>query len=45
MKTAAIYARVSTQRQAEEATIASQIDQLEQFARQNSYDILPSIVL
>lgn len=41
MKTAAIYARVSTQRQAEEATIDSQIDQLEQFAQQNSYHIPP----
>ncbi|MBE2199609.1 MAG: recombinase family protein [Anaerolinea sp.] len=41
MKIAAIYARVSTQRQAEEATIASQIDQLEQFANQNSYHIPP----
>lgn len=41
MKTAAIYARVSTQRQAEEATIASQIDQLEQFAIQNDLSIRP----
>lgn len=41
MKTAAIYARVSTQRQAEEATIASQIDQLEQFAQQQGYHIPP----
>lgn len=39
MKTAAIYARVSTQRQAEEATIASQIDQLERFAAHNDFHI------
>jgi site-specific DNA recombinase len=41
MKTVAIYARVSTQRQAEEATIASQIDLLEQFASQNNYHLPP----
>lgn len=41
MKTAAIYARVSTQRQAEEATIASQIDQLERFAAENAFHIRP----
>ena len=41
MKTAAIYARVSTQRQANEATIASQIAQLEQFAAANEFHINP----
>lgn len=41
MKTAAIYARVSTQRQADEATIASQIAQLEQFAAANNFHIKP----
>ena len=41
MKTAAIYARVSTQRQADEATIGSQIAQLEQFAAANNFHIKP----
>ncbi|MCK5921619.1 MAG: recombinase family protein, partial [Methylococcales bacterium] len=41
MKTAAIYARVSTQRQADEATIATQIAQLEQFAATNHFHIKP----
>lgn len=41
MTTAALYARVSTQRQAEEATIASQIAQLEVYAQANKYIIPP----
>lgn len=41
MTTAAIYARVSTQKQAEEATIASQIAQLEQYATANGLTIKP----
>ncbi len=41
MTTAAIYARVSTQRQADEATIASQIDQLERYVQQHDYTIHP----
>ena len=41
MIAAAIYARVSTQKQAEEATIASQIAQLEQYAAANGYTIKP----
>jgi len=39
MKIAAIYARVSTQRQAEEATIESQIAQIEQYAQANGFAI------
>lgn len=39
MTVAAIYARVSTQKQAEEATIASQIAQLEQYAADHGYTI------
>jgi site-specific DNA recombinase len=41
VKTAAIYARVSTQRQAEEETIASQVAQLEAYAQQAGYLIQP----
>ena len=41
MTAAAIYARVSTQKQAEEDTIASQIAQLEQYAASNGFTIKP----
>lgn len=39
MTEVALYARVSTQRQAEEATIESQIAQLEKYAQENGFTI------
>ena len=36
-QTAALYARVSTQRQEEEATIASQVVALEEYANSQGY--------
>lgn len=42
MKTAALYARVSTRHQEQEATIESQIAQLMGYAQQQGYEISPS---
>ena len=39
MKTAAIYARVSSDKQKEEGTIASQTAALVEFARKEGYDV------
>lgn len=39
MRRAAIYARVSTRRQEQEATIESQLDQLIRYAREHDYDL------
>ena len=39
MKTAAIYARVSSERQKEEQTIASQIAALIEYAKQEGYTV------
>ncbi len=39
MQRAALYARVSTRRQEQEATIESQLDRLLSYARQHDYDI------
>jgi len=39
MKTAAIYARVSSERQKEEQTIASQIAALIEYAKQEDYTV------
>lgn len=41
MKSAAIYARVSTQNQVESETMTSQMAQLEHYARQEGYQIAP----
>src|SRR5215510_4937005 len=41
MKTAAIYARVSSDKQKEEGTIASQTAALVKFARKEGYDVPP----
>ena len=41
MKTAAIYARVSSDKQKEEGTIASQTAALVEFARKEGYDVPP----
>lgn len=41
MKTAALYARVSTLQQVQEATIDSQIAQLDQYAQQQGYNLKP----
>ena len=38
---AAIYARVSTPQQEQEATIDSQVAALETYARERSYELLP----
>jgi site-specific DNA recombinase len=40
---AALYARVSTQQQEEEATIASQIAAIETFAQQRTYSLMPQL--
>lgn len=42
MKRAAIYARVSTRRQEQEATIESQVAQLVGYAQQQGYELSPS---
>jgi site-specific DNA recombinase len=39
MKTAAIYARVSSDKQKEEKTIGSQTTALTEFARKEGYDV------
>lgn len=41
MKTAALYARVSSERQKEEQTIGSQTVALKEYAQANSYTVLP----
>ena len=44
MKIAALYARVSSDRQKQQGTIASQLAALEQFARTNDYQVAPQHV-
>jgi len=44
MKTAALYARVSSERQKEEQTIGSQTEALKEYARTNGYTVLPEWV-
>jgi len=44
MKIAALYARVSSDRQQQQGTIASQLAALEQFARENDYQVAPQHV-
>ena len=44
MKTAAIYARVSSERQKEEQTIGSQTDALKEYAQAGGYTVLPEWV-
>jgi site-specific DNA recombinase len=44
LKRAALYARVSTDKQEREETIASQVDLLQQTAAAHSYDVLPGNV-
>jgi len=41
MKTAALYARVSSERQKEEQTIGSQTEALKEYAKTNGYTVLP----
>ena len=41
MKAAALYARVSTMQQEQEATIDSQVASIEQFAQQQGYELAP----
>jgi DNA invertase Pin-like site-specific DNA recombinase len=41
MKTAALYARVSSERQKEEQTIASQTEALKEYAAANGYMVAP----
>src|SRR5271157_1549718 len=41
MKTAALYARVSSERQKEEQTIGSQTEALKEYAQANGYTVLP----
>ena len=43
MQRAALYARVSTRRQEQEATIESQLDRLLSYARQHDYEIPPAL--
>ena len=43
MQRAALYARVSTRRQEQEATIESQLDRLLSYARQHEYEIPPEL--
>jgi site-specific DNA recombinase len=43
MPRAALYARVSTRRQEQEATIESQVDRLLSYARQHDYEIPPEL--
>ena len=43
MQRAALYARVSTRRQEQEATIESQLDRLLSYARQHDYEIPPEL--
>ena len=43
MKAAALYARVSTMQQEQEATIDSQIASVEQFAQQHEYQLTPEL--
>ena len=44
LKRAALYARVSTEKQEREETVASQVDLLQQTAAAHSYDALPGNV-
>jgi site-specific DNA recombinase len=44
MKTAALYARVSSERQKEEQTIGSQTEALKEYAKTNGYTVLPEWV-
>jgi site-specific DNA recombinase len=44
MKIAALYARVSSDRQQQQGTIASQLAALERFARENDYQVAPQHV-
>lgn len=44
LKIAAIYARVSTERQEKEQTVESQLDALHQAAREGGYEVAPSHV-
>jgi site-specific DNA recombinase len=44
MKIAALYARVSSDRQQQQGTIASQLAAIEQFARENDYQVAPQHV-
>jgi site-specific DNA recombinase len=44
LKRAALYARVSTEKQEREETVASQVDLLQQTAAAHSYDVLPGNV-
>jgi site-specific DNA recombinase len=41
MKTAALYARVSSERQKEEQTIGSQMEALKEYAQANGYTVVP----
>ena len=41
MKTAALYARVSSERQKEEQTIGSQTEALKEYAKANGYAVVP----
>ena len=41
MRTAALYARVSSERQKEEQTIGSQIEALKEYAQANGYTVVP----
>ena len=41
MKTAALYARVSSERQKEEQTIGSQTEALKEYAQANGYTVVP----
>ena len=43
MQRAALYARVSTRRQEQEATIESQLDRLLSYAQQHGYEIPPDL--
>ena len=42
MKTIALYARVSSEQQAQQATVASQVAALEERARSDGHVVLPS---
>ena len=44
-QTAALYARVSTQRQEEEATIASQVAAIEEYATHEGYALRKDLYL
>jgi DNA invertase Pin-like site-specific DNA recombinase len=44
LKRAALYARVSTEKQEREETVASQVDQLYQTAAAHGYDVAPGSV-